>query len=115
VNYVCYINFDDMTYITNPGTACTVTPGFEEHNIAQLEVFPNPNDGSFAVNCSLAQNSETVVRISDLAGRTIYERIENLKAGNNRMMFSVTNLAKGIYTLQLISGNNISTEKLVVK
>ena len=117
VNYVCYINFDNMTYVPNPGAIpCTVTPSaIKENNVAELSVYPNPNDGNFGVNVSLKENEMVMVRISDITGKTVYERNENLKSGNNRMMVASTNLAKGIYTLQLLSAGNISTEKLVIK
>ena len=105
-----------MTYIANPGVnPCSVTPGFEEHNIEMLTVYPNPSEGNFAVNVTLKENEQVMVRISDITGKTVYERNENLKAGNNRLMVSSANLAKGIYTLQLLSAGNISTEKLVIK
>jgi len=116
VNYVCYINFDNMTYIANPGNIpCTVTPGFEEHNMEALSVYPNPNDGNFGVDVSLKEKEEVTVRISDVTGKMVYERTENLEAGNNRMMIALENLAKGVYTLQLTGENTTITDKLVIK
>ncbi|MGE3825816.1 MAG: endonuclease [Bacteroidia bacterium] len=116
VNFVCYINFDDMTYIANPGVnPCSVTPGFEETNVETFSVYPNPTAGEFGVNISLKENETVTVRISDVAGKTVYERNENLKAGNNRLMISSSRLSKGIYMLQLLSENTINTQKIVIK
>jgi endonuclease I len=116
VNYACYINFDDMTYIANPGsTPCMVTPGFEETNVETFSVYPNPTSGDFGINISLKENENILVRISDVAGKTVYERNENLKAGNNRLMISSTRLSKGIYMLQLVTENSVNTQKIVIK
>lgn len=116
VNYVCYINFDDMTYIANPGVnPCSVTPGFEETNIETFSVYPNPTAGDFGINISLKENENILVRISDVAGKTVYERNENLKAGNNRLMISSNRLSKGIYMLQLVTENSVNTQKIVIK
>ncbi len=116
VNYVCYINFDDMTYIANPGSIpCTVTPGFEESNVELFSVYPNPTSGDFGINISLKENENILVRISDVAGKTVYERNDNLKSGNNRLMISSNRLSKGIYMLQLVTENSVNTEKIVIK
>lgn len=116
VNYVCYINFDDMTYIANPGAIpCMITPGFEETNVETFSVYPNPTSGDFGINISLKENENVTVRISDVAGKTVYEGNENLKTGNNRLMIASNRLSKGIYMLQLVTENTINTQKIVIK
>jgi hypothetical protein len=116
VNFVCYINFLDMTYIANPGVnPCSVTPGFEEHTISKLTVYPNPSNGNFGVNISLTENEQVVIRISDVAGRTVYQRNENLKSGNNTISINQANLAKGLYTLEVMSKGQTSAQKLIIE
>lgn len=117
VNFVCYINFLDMTYVANPGAIpCTVTPdAIGENNISELAVYPNPTSGDFGINISLKENENVLVRISDVAGKTVYERNENLKAGNNRLMIASNRFAKGVYLLQLVTENSVNTQKIVIK
>lgn len=116
VNFACYINFLDMTYIATPGpeSPCFVD-GVAENNIENLSIYPNPTNGAFAMRVSLKENESATLRISDLAGRVVFERAQNLSSGGNSIVVQDANLSNGVYMLQLIGENEILTEKLVVK
>lgn len=63
-----------------------------------LQLFPNPNNGSFYVMLPGADIANARVRISDYMGRVIYagER----KVTGNKVHFDVTDLKPGVYHLQ---------------
>lgn len=75
---------------------------------ANLQVFPNPTDGSF-VNITSDILGIKEVTISDLTGRILsVNPIQNGKV-------DISSLAKGMYLLQVSKGSNIQTQKLVVR
>ncbi len=116
IYYACYINFLDMTYIASPGmeSPCYVS-SVAENNIEQLSIYPNPTAGNFAMSVTLKQHEDATLRISDLAGRMVYERMKYLSAGRNTVLTQNINLAEGIYMVQLIGEKETVTEKLIVK
>lgn len=116
VNFVCSINFLDMTYIPNATVnPCSVIPGFEEYNIESFSVYPNPSDDIFLINVSLKEKEKMIMMISDVTGKLIYEHRENMATGMNRLSINASEWPAGIYTLQLTGKEITKTEKIVIR
>ncbi len=83
-----------------------------------FKIFPNPSsNGSFAIRL-VSQNLENAtVRISDVAGKTIAQSTENLVAAQPNTIFLPTNIAKGVYLVQISSEELATplTQKLIVE
>ncbi len=80
-------------------------------NIAQSEdvlVYPNPTTG--VVNISLKHKAETELKVFDNWGRLVNVPIVT----NDLQMFTLdfTSLSQGLYTIQLLSGNNFKSVRL---
>jgi hypothetical protein len=90
--------------ITQNVSACTglVTNTANGNN---TEVYPNPNNGTFALKLSTDAN----VMVIDLVGKIILN--ETLKAGQHTI--SLGNVAKGVYFLKTESNGKQETIKLV--
>jgi hypothetical protein len=74
-----------------------------------IELYPNPASNEVSISWN---NSEPVnLRVFDMAGKLI---VESNKV-NSGYILSTQNMADGLYLLQIISGNNISTKKLIVQ
>ncbi len=69
-----------------------------------IAMYPNPAGD----NLSVKQTG--ILTISNLAGQVLYT--QNLKAKNTQI--STRELPAGIYTVQLLEGNKLSTDKLVI-
>jgi hypothetical protein len=75
-----------------------VTPGsvgLLENEVAVLEVFPNPSQGTFRLSSPL--NQSALMNVFDATGRSIHH--ERLSAGT--AMLNLNNLGAGHYTLQV--------------
>lgn len=82
-------------------------------DIYSAKVFPNPSNGNFNVRYTSASKTYKL-EIYNMAGQVIANRIvDNSSNGDNSFNFS--NLAKGIYILKIIDGENINTQKLIIK
>ena len=91
--------------------SCTLTGinKIEEPQM-QLSVFPNP--GTDKVTILFSQNiPNATISLSNYFGQEIVsQQINNI----NSLQLNVSNFAKGIYIVRLISGKNTSQQKLVI-
>jgi hypothetical protein len=79
----------------------------EEQRMSELNVYPNPNDGSFTVRSAQVGS----YRLLSSTGQLIYEIQLN---ETNNFSFEVNGLSTGFYFLQGISGSSYVQQKVVV-
>jgi hypothetical protein len=73
---------------------------------ASLTVFPNPTSNTLFVSANIPSGSETVVRVVDVTGRVLLQQ-NNSNLSNNIVAIDCSQLAGGVYFLQLIRNNQI--------
>ncbi len=80
-----------------------------EEDKTQFRVFPNPASDNFLVVCpSLVQQSLT---ITDLSGRKVFEK-QNIEAAE---LINCAAWERGVYFVELSSGNSRSVRKVVLQ
>jgi hypothetical protein len=91
-----YKNSNRTTY----DYANSITLGTEKFETANttITVFPNPTKDLLNIQTSLTTDIEKVI-VTDIAGKTV------LKQNQNTTQVNVQNLAKGMYLLQVFSGD----------
>ena len=91
-----------------------VFSGSNTLQIDELDLFPNPTDGSIRVRFQIENNEETKVQVIDIAGRAIYEN--NLVDFSGTFDEEIDLSGKGMGTLVLVitQGNKAFTEKIVL-
>lgn len=115
VNYVCYIDFNNMTKINGPVLPCsTVGIGEQNPNQVQLGLWPNPTDGIFTLYYQTQATEPIVIRLIDVSGRVVFEQQNTAASGANAFSLDLRNIAKGVYTLQ-VQGGSVINEKLVLQ
>jgi hypothetical protein len=80
-------------------------------NKANVSMYPNPTHGILNVNLSGYKSEVIKMYISDSKGSVVMTK-EILKSSN---VFDLSSLPKGVYIVELKSGENISSSKIVVK
>ena len=84
----------------------------EQNKIKRISILPNPNHGLFAIELSETAEPGMVLKISDLAGRAVFEK--QAEGGSQRQMLRAESLPPGLYFLQVVSeGKLLSVEKFV--
>jgi hypothetical protein len=73
-----------------------------EEKLNSVEIFPNPNNGSFHLALQSATHfGERTISISDLSGKIIFALEVNLESGSYLIPFEDLKLAQGVYILQI--------------
>lgn len=92
---------------------CPFTTGIEE-NIEggnMLAVYPNPANQSVVISWQFAENEKIELKILDVMGKEIY----SLHEITSNFKLQTSNLANGIYIVQLTTENKIFAQKLIVQ
>lgn len=64
-------------------------------------IYPNPAQNELAVEFKTPQEAPWTVSIVDLSGRKVANQVVNGNEGTNNVRLDLTQLAKGVYTIQL--------------
>ena len=88
----------------------------EAHTLMVLSVTPNPFESTVRVQVNSDKVVPATIRIIDLTGREMYKSNNLLSTGNNTISVQPAKaLAKGIYLLQLIVGDEVILNKKIQK
>ncbi len=82
--------------------------------VLNLNVYPNPTNGTVQVDFDLTDNQMVNMEISDLSGRTVYAIMNNEEffMGSNRVVADLTSLNNGLYLVKISTSNGVSTHKI---
>lgn len=96
------------------GQVCDlVSYGIEEIASEQkIHLFPNPSNGTFAINFMDEAHENAILRISDQLGQTVYEK---KLSGDKSHQINVGKIAAGIYFLCIQSEKQAYLMKLIIK
>lgn len=101
----------DENIVIDPNTSVsnqTVTPHL-------WNFYPNPNNGILHWNCLGPQYREAHFRLMDMNGKICQEELQMIPGGMQSGSIDLNRLSPGVYFLQVVSNNNIFTEKLVIE
>lgn len=120
-----YYYFYDWEY--DAGKVCTslqtevflkveVCDGISEiAGIKDLDIYPNPNSGSFSVSADFANTTDLSIRVSNLTGQVVYENHPGQVVGAVTIPVTLTNQPAGVYTVSLISEGKAVNRQVVVE
>jgi len=98
-------------------TFTTASSRLEEDGSASLSfnVYPNPANGMATIAFSSMEEGAYSIRMIDIVGRIVKSETINANSGDNTYIMNLDGIAKGVYTIILQKGDNISKGKLVVE
>ena len=102
------LNVDNLALAGVPSSVAVIAG-----NSSLLFISPNPATGSAALAYHSISGKDVEVLLTDMAGRNLIKMSSNTIMGDNNISLNVSNLAKGIYLLKVIDGDNIQVQKLV--
>ena len=78
-----------------------------------LDVYPNPSKGQFTMEIN-GFTGELDMNIVDISGKVVYNGQLDVTS-NFAKKFDVSDLAKGVYYIKLISKDGVKVEKLIIQ
>ena len=79
--------------------------------ISDVNVFPNPNKGSFTIACSLPLNKQAHVTITNLLG----QKVKELDMQGSSQLEVQLDQPAGIYMVTIFAGNDRLIEKIIIQ
>ena len=110
---------DDWTYLDElgflPETYGMTVSNEEEILASDLVVYPNPNNGSFTIKATIAENTPVRVEIINMVGSKVYDKEVRPFAGQLEADVDISRMNAGVYILQVRQGSKVSSFKMVKK
>jgi hypothetical protein len=117
VSFKAISDYGNNLYFDNINVYNSTTVGIEAPVANNsVSVYPNPAENQFNINLELADNSNVSYSIINNIGQTVLSAdLGNLSAGNQIQKINISELAQGIYMVQVNVNGTITTKKLTVK
>ncbi len=87
-----------------------VSVNYSIDNILNTITYPNPTNGIFTVNIKGEEPENATIRVLTITGQIVSEKKERL---SNYSSFDISNLASGIYYIEINQNGTVSRTKLV--
>jgi photosystem II stability/assembly factor-like uncharacterized protein len=109
-NYDAGTAINSILYFHDPTAGVTLN----SVNGNDVNVYPNPSNGLVHFSVNGPNKSDISIKVFDMVGKVVFN--ENMNVNDlNSTSFDFTNYAKGMYMVQITSGNDIKTQKLVIR
>jgi hypothetical protein len=95
-----------------------LTTGIKENALGSVSssvVYPNPASGSAVLSINMKDNATVAVDVYSTVGQLVKSNKTNAQIGENNINIDLSNLATGIYMVNVKVGNAVSTKKLIVE
>ncbi|PCH95278.1 MAG: hypothetical protein COB85_04675, partial [Bacteroidetes bacterium] len=103
---------DTITLFASVG----IVPGISEKgNPNYMQVFPNPSRGNFTIDISIAKREYVEIRIYDLQGRLIEERVLGRVQGSHIEEINISEYGSGLYYIQLKTESSMEIKKIILE
>jgi hypothetical protein len=83
--------------------------------VTQLQVYPNPANSYINVSFNVEQSQKATIILRDAAGRIVYNEAIDAATGLNNQQIDLSNLSKGVYFVQLQTGDSSENTRLIVE
>ena len=97
------------------GTVLEVKQSRKLSENVNLSLYPNPSAGEFSAHFSLKQGGMAAFRVYNNQGQLVASKDARVGAGDLNMALNFSQLRPGIYFLQMNAGNQVGTQRFVIK
>ena len=84
-------------------------------SVKDINFYPNPSDGKFALKFNVPKEIATTIRVIDTKGQTIYEQELPAFVGQYQQEIDISDSTTGLYLLQIVQGNEVMMKKILIQ
>jgi hypothetical protein len=77
-------------------------------NGSLVSIFPNPTNSVINVDLFVEKNQNTRIHVLDMSGRIVVQVKGQATKGNNHFQLDLSELAEGVYTVQVFENNTLT-------
>lgn len=114
-----FITFQSNGYVSGAGFNADWEVGNvsveENSSFENLSVFPNPASETLTITFTMEQNESVGLRLISVTGEVVYEEQATDYSGTYINTINLSDLAKGVYFLNMTGDNGTMNKKIVVK
>ncbi|MFB0924687.1 MAG: PKD domain-containing protein, partial [Vicingaceae bacterium] len=86
-----------------------------QEQITELTIYPNPFKSDITINLNLLEATQTEIFVTDVVGNSVAQiSNEMLNAGEHKLNWQATNIANGVYLLNVKTANSLQVKKLIL-
>ncbi|GAB3236384.1 hypothetical protein GCM10027346_27030 [Hymenobacter seoulensis] len=99
------------------GTAATTAPATSLATLSkEVAAYPNPFSGRTTISYSLPQEGAVTVEVYNVLGRKVKTLVDGAQsAGSHQVEFDGSSLSRGTYLFKVKTGNQVSSQRLVLQ
>ncbi len=83
-----------------------------DKNNTLVNIYPNPTSNTLNINFSKISVNKVTIKIISLFGNEVYNSIHAISTGTT-LPIETSNLTPGIYLMQIITDNNVDTQRFI--
>jgi hypothetical protein len=86
-----------------------------EQSSENMDVYPNPNDGTFKIRYESDEKQKTNITVTDASGKKVFEEDLGKFSGSYEKEIDLKKFGSGMYTITIQNGNNEEVQKVMIK
>jgi ribosomal protein S6 len=83
----------------------------KDEGIISMNTYPNPSKERVQISYKSKNDSELMVQVTDLMGRTYLQKVSLVKTGDNELNYDIKELPRGSYIIRAIQSTNNAQPK----
>lgn len=115
-NFSCQVtNTDGCTNSDEVTVEVKDCTGINEFGTAiGIDIFPNPNKGTFNVEINTTDNKSVSIKVVSVTGKLVYQENDIQINGKSSHQINLNEFADGVYTVFVIGDESVANKKVVL-
>lgn len=84
-------------------------------SLVYLNIFPNPNTGSFTIQLETRTQEEIQISVLNILGQSVYQAIPEQAFGEYSKSVELNSVASGVYFVKVRVGDEFANQKIIVR
>ncbi len=105
-----YLYVDNLAFI---GSVASVENNTTSLNV--VSIFPNPSNSLITINLIGNSTQTTLIELLDLEGRVVISKNAGILPSQSKQIIDVSSLSKGVYIVNIKTGNETVCKKIVLQ
>src|SRR5690606_30559235 len=108
-------DFNEAIITNTATTVVSLVASVPSYQTNPLAVFPNPNKGTFTLECSNIWQQQVQAELRNVLGQIVWQQTLPVENGKLQQVVRTSGLSKGVYYLQVRTEGGSKVQKVVME